>query len=76
MRFVLAVALSLAVLVLALPAIAGAQATPSQDVYGHADVKQQEAGLPFGGRDIGIVMLAGAALLGTGLAVRRASRLG
>jgi hypothetical protein len=59
---------------MALPATAGAQVTPSQDVYGHPDVKQQEAGLPFGGRDVGLVVFAGAALLGTGIAVRRASR--
>lgn len=76
MRLLLALVLSL--VVLALPAAAGAQGTPANDVYGNVDVKQQESAssssLPFGGRDVAVVVLAGAALLGTGAAVRRAVR--
>lgn len=76
MRSFLALALSL--VVLALPAAAVSQGTPANDVYGNVDVKQQESAssssLPFGGRDVAFVVLAGAALLGTGVAVRRAVR--
>ena len=68
--------LVLTCLLLALPAAAvGQSPTPTNDVYDPADKKQSKtAGLPFGGRDIGLVLLAGTALLGTGVVVRRASR--
>ena len=59
-------------LLLVLPAAANA-ATPTDDIYDPTDKQQQESsGLPFTGLDVGIVVLAGAFVLGTGLAVRRA----
>jgi hypothetical protein len=73
---------------LAFPALAGAQVTPGDDIYDPADKKSTIAvsasgsggggggddGLPFTGLDVGLVLLAGAAVLGTGLAIRRAAR--
>jgi hypothetical protein len=69
---------------LALPAVAFAE-TPTDDLYKHADSREQistttttaepkSSGLAFTGLDVGLVVLAGAAILGTGLALRRASR--
>jgi hypothetical protein len=72
----------LTVALLALPASALAE-TPTDDLYKHADSRistttttadPQSSGLAFTGLDIGLVVLAGAAILGTGLALRRASR--
>jgi hypothetical protein len=70
----------LAAALLALPAGAVAQ-TPTDDVYSHAESRQQtapadakSAGLAFTGLDVGFVVLAGAFLVGTGLLIRRASR--
>jgi hypothetical protein len=64
---------------------AAAFASPTDDIYGGvagrvesnqtgstADPKGQ--GLPFTGLSVGIVVVAGACLIGTGLVVRRASR--
>ena len=75
------------VIVFAIPALAGAQ-TPSDDIYDPADktaakvaVSASSGGgdddgdnLPFTGLEVGLVVLAGAAVLGTGLAIRRATR--
>ena len=36
--------------------------------------KSDKSGLPFTGLDVGIVVLAGGFLVGTGLVIRRASR--
>jgi hypothetical protein len=73
---------------LALPASAMAQ-TPTDDLYSHADTRDSvsssvsssatttdpgSSGLAFTGLDVGLVVLAGAAILGTGLAIRRATR--
>jgi hypothetical protein len=70
-------------LALALPA--GALAlTSTNDVYDPVDARVQQASsagggggggaLPFSGLDIAIVVLAGLAILATGLLIRRASR--
>ncbi|TMM14598.1 MAG: hypothetical protein E6G00_00335 [Actinobacteria bacterium] len=64
----------------ALPAVASA--TPTDDVYGgtlgqvesNTQAKSDKSGLPFTGLDVGIVVLAGGFLVGTGLVIRRASR--
>jgi hypothetical protein len=64
----------------ALPAIASAE--PTDDVYGgtlgqvesSTQAKPNDNGLPFTGLDVGIVVLGGAFLIGTGLVIRRASR--
>jgi hypothetical protein len=63
------------------PSVAAAQ-TPTDDMYGPLDIRasgstgsvQGGDKLPFSGLDVGIVALAGAAVLGTGLVIRRASR--
>ena len=66
-------------LALAVPAIAGAQATPTDDTYDPVDVRIEERAdtkggdLPYTGGDIALVVIAGAAILGTGVAIRRAS---
>jgi hypothetical protein len=70
-------------LALLAPGAAWAQ-TPTDDVYDPVDKRTEvrtearaEAGsdkLAFTGRDVGLVVLAGGAILGTGLAIRRASR--
>jgi hypothetical protein len=72
------VAVIITLIVLALPQAAGAQATPTDDVYRKNTVQQQgsDPGLPLTGLDLAIVVLAGATLIGTGVAVRRASRSG
>lgn len=62
----------------AVPGVAGAQ-TPTDDVYDPIDVRTEsradtKGDLPYTGGDIALVVLAGAAVLGTGLAIRRASR--
>jgi hypothetical protein len=74
------------VLALAFPALSFAQTTPGDDVYDPADKRSQVevsasggggggdgGGLPFTGLEVGLVALAGAAVLGTGLVIRRAS---
>jgi hypothetical protein len=71
---------------LALPAYAVAE-TPTDDLYSHADTRDSaslsssattrdpgSSGLAFTGLDVGLVVLAGAVILGTGLAIRRATR--
>jgi hypothetical protein len=71
---------------LALPAAALAR-TPTDDLYSQADVRDSTSlsststttdpgshGLAFTGLDVGLVALAGVAILGTGLAIRRATR--
>jgi hypothetical protein len=69
---------------LALPAAALA-ATPTDDLYANADSRESttpsatttdpgKSGLAFTGLDVGLVALAGATILGTGLAIRRATR--
>jgi hypothetical protein len=76
MRLRLLLVVAIALVVLALPAAASAQ-TPAQDVYDPKDLKVQGSdagGVPFTGLDIAVVVLAGAALLGTGVAIRRAAR--
>ena len=59
------------------------QVNPTQEAYSvtAANVQEQVSGteesdssLPFTGLELGIVLAAGVALLGTGLAVRRISR--
>ena len=69
-------------LLLAIPAAALA-ATPTDDVYDPVDARTQAAasssahtssGLPFTGLDIAIVVIAGLAILATGLLIRRATR--
>ena len=75
-------ALIFTIALLALPSVAGAQATPEDDVYDPVDVKRQadsalpqdDSALPLTGRDLGITLLAGVALVGTGVAVRRGMR--
>jgi hypothetical protein len=75
----------LTALLLALPAASALAETPTDEVYSQADAQQQAAasvsttengssGLPFSGLDVGIVALAGLGILGTGLAIRRATR--
>jgi hypothetical protein len=82
------VALVLSVM-LVIPSVAAAQ-TPTDDIYAPIDIRDSGASgnigdgsgnaatagdkLPFSGLDVGIVALAGAAVLGTGLVIRRASR--
>ncbi len=83
--FWLLILLSLA---LAVPGSAWAQ-TPTDDTYDPVDIRTEErsaAGpggngdgdgdgdLPYTGGDIALVVLAGAAILGTGFAIRRASQ--
>jgi hypothetical protein len=76
--FWLLIVLSLA---LALPATVAAQ-TPTDDNYDPVDIRTEarasDSGsgdkLPYTGGDIALVVLAGAAVLGTGFAIRRASR--
>jgi hypothetical protein len=68
---------------LALPAVALAS-TPTDDVYSHADSRENVVtttndpgsggGLAFTGLDVGFVAIAGAVILGTGIAIRRATR--
>jgi hypothetical protein len=62
---------------------AAALATPTDDIYGGVAGRIQstgssgdpnDQGLPFTGLSVGIVVVAGACLIGTGLIVRRASR--
>ena len=69
------------VLALAMPAYAQ---TPTQDAYeGVAGVEQDSSGdgggsdgsLPFTGLELAVVALVGVGLLGTGIAVRRATQL-
>ncbi len=69
------------VLALAMPAYAQ---TPTQDAYaGIAGVEQDDGGnaaaadgsLPFTGLELAVVALVGVGLLGTGIAVRRATLL-
>jgi hypothetical protein len=72
--FWLMILLSLA---LAVPGTAGAQ-TATDDTYDPVDVRVESRAdtsgdLPYTGGDIALVVLAGAAILGTGLAIRRAS---
>jgi hypothetical protein len=75
----------LVALILVLPGSALAQ-TPTDDVYRKADITTGGPGgpkttagnsseIPFTGLDVAIVALAGVAVLGTGIAIRRASRL-
>ena len=77
--FWLLILLSLA---LAVPGTAGAQ-TPADDTYDPVDIRTEaradtgsggDGNLPYTGGDIALVVLAGAAILGTGFAIRRASR--
>jgi hypothetical protein len=62
-----------------LPSTAAA-VTPTQDVYSRAATAggggspNDPGGLPFSGLDVGIVLVAGALLVGTGLAIRRSAR--
>jgi hypothetical protein len=67
---------------LALPAAAMAE-TATDDLYKHADTREQvsasstepgSGGLAFTGLDVGLVVLAGVVVLGSGLAIRRAVR--
>ena len=63
-------------LALAVPATAAAQ-TPTDDVYDPVDVRQSATSsdkLPYTGGDVALVVLAGAAIAGTGFAIRRASQ--
>jgi hypothetical protein len=71
-------------LAMAMPGAAVAQ-TPTDDVYDPIDERTEnrdnasgsgsgDGDLPLTGSDIVLVVLAGGAILGTGLAVRRASR--
>jgi hypothetical protein len=75
---------TLIVLVLAAPARALAS-TPTDDVYDPLDQREHtsqtasgaentSSGLAFTGLDVGLVVLAGVAVLGTGIALRRATR--
>jgi LPXTG-motif cell wall-anchored protein len=67
--------LLLIALALALPTGAVA-ATATDDVYDPVDVRVEskaDAKLPYTGSDIAIVLLAGAAIAGTGFAIRRAA---
>lgn len=64
-------------LALAVPGTAGAQSA-TDDTYDPIDVRIEERAdtkgdLPYTGGDIALVALAGAAILGTGFAIRRAS---
>ncbi|MBV9212114.1 MAG: hypothetical protein JOZ25_00520 [Actinobacteria bacterium] len=73
---------ALCVIAALLAAPVAALASPTDDIYGGTLGNVQSTtqrhdpnrGLPFTGLDVGIVVLAGAFLVGTGLAVRRASR--
>ena len=74
--------LALTMMLVAAPAYAQ-QVNPTQEAYSvtAANVQEQVSGteesdssLPFTGLELGIVLAAGVALLGTGLAVRRISR--
>ena len=65
---------------LVVPGTAGAQ-TPTDAVYDPVDVRTEsraaadtKGDLPYTGGDIALVVLAGTAILGTGFAIRRASR--
>jgi len=67
-------------LALAVPGAAVAQ-TPTDDIYDPVDVRTEsrasadtKGDLPYTGGDIALVVLAGTAILGTGVAIRRASR--
>ena len=65
-------------LALAVPGAAVAQ-TPTDDIYDPIDVRTEsradtKGDLPYTGGDIALVVLAGTAILGTGVAIRRASR--
>jgi hypothetical protein len=78
---VLCAVLVVALFVVAAPAYAQ-QVNPTQEAYSitAASVQEQvtsggeEDSLPFTGMELGIVLIAGVALLGTGLAVRRLGR--
>ena len=90
-RFVTAVAVALATVMLVFSGLAVAQ-TPSDDAYGGLAAEQQAAAvaddddddavgtvdeggsLPFTGFEVGIALMAGVALIGTGVLIRRASR--
>jgi hypothetical protein len=90
-RLSAALAAFVAALLFALPAPAGAAECegPTGDQYcentqvltaggsgGSADPADPEGGLPFTGLDLGLSLVAGAALLGAGVALRRVSRGG
>lgn len=79
--FCLTIFLTLALLA---PAAGWAQ-TPTDDVYDPIDSRTEEradasgnggGGLPYTGGDIALVIAAGAAILGTGIVIRRSSRAG
>lgn len=65
-------------LALIVPSAAGAQ-TATDDVYDPIDQRTEQRAeakgdLPLTGGEVGLVVLAGGAILGTGLAIRRASQ--
>ena len=67
-------------LAMAVPGVAAAQ-TPTDDIYDPIDTRTETradasggGNLPYTGGDILLVVLAGAAVLGTGIVIRRASR--
>jgi hypothetical protein len=67
-------------LALVVPGAAGAQ-TPTDDVYDPIDERTEtranaSGDLPLTGGDLGLVALAGAAILGTGIVIRRSSQTG
>jgi hypothetical protein len=79
--FCLTIILTLA---LVAPGLAAAQ-TPTDDIYSPMDKRESQSqsqgeahadssGLPYTGGEIGLVLLAGGVILGTGVAIRRASR--